>query len=114
LPFARIHLELQNADEPEQLIIQALLGADDVPIAAYPYVGWRGIPNPTEWCWPLIFKPDGQVDYGGDAYEDRKDRLGTMNIYQRPFSVGEEYIMEHYDDTEPLVFKVINIKTVCE
>ena len=112
MPFARIHLEEVSEDEKYSLVIQVFLDPTNTPVSSYPYAGWRGIPNPTEWCWPIVFKPDGTVDYGGAGGDDRAERRGEMNIYDRPFKTGAVYVMKHFDGSEPSQFVVRDIRVI--
>lgn len=114
MPFARIRFEQVNSDDPAPLTVQALLGSDGTPVNQFPYAGWWGKPNPTEWCWLVLFKPDGSVDFGGDAYEERKERFSEMNIFDRPVEKGSKYFMKHFDGSATSEFVVRDIDVLAE
>jgi hypothetical protein len=114
MPFARINLEEVSDEGKSPLIIQVLLDSNKMPVPLYPYAGWRGRPCATEWCWPLVFKPDGTVVYSGDGSDLRGEREGEMNIYEQSIEVGVRYTMKHFDGSDPSHFIVRDINVMKE
>jgi len=98
-----------NPEEGETLIIQVYLNADFTPSKNYPYAGWRGTPG-DEWCWPVVFMPEGEVDHGGQEGTDPDERFSDMQIYDRPFKEGDRYVMKHREGSPDTHYVVESIE----
>lgn len=111
MPFARICLLEHGDPEAESLTILAFLGSDNIAIERGPYAGWRGRPG-DEWCWPVVFLSGGMVDHGGDGDCDTRERYSHMEIYERPFTVGQKFVMKHYNGNPSTHFIVHKVELV--
>lgn len=111
--FCRIRLEQLNSDDPSPLVIDLPLGTDDKTTSKIPQPGWWGIPKGNNWCRPVIFKPDGLIDFGGDPEDSHEERYSKMQIFDRVFQIGERFYMEDLEDRgvhEFVVREVIELR----
>ncbi len=97
MSFVRISLDQVNSRDPAPLILNVPLGADLMISMAIPHGGWWGIPKGNHWCRPLIFNPDGKVDFGGDPEDLAVERYGRMLIFGRALDYGERFYLEDFE-----------------
>ena len=114
MPYVRIRLDQVNAEEPSPMIINLPLGPDKRPMRAIPHSGWWGIPKGNNWCRPLIFKPDGMVDFGGDPEDSNEERYARMSIFDRAFELGARFYLEDFEDGSVSEFVVREIIDLSE
>ena len=114
MTFVRIRLEQVNHEDPSPMIINLDLGSDRKPSKAIPQSGWWGIPKGNSWCRPVIFRPDGMVDFGGDPEDSEGDRYAEMQIFNRVFELGESFYMKDLGDGEVSQFVVREIIDLSE
>lgn len=109
MPYVRIRLEQLNHEEPSPLIINTPVGADKKISKSVPHSGWWGIPKGNNWCRPVIFRPDGKIDFGGDPEDSEDERYGSMQIFDRVLEIGERFYLEDHEDGEVSEFVIREI-----
>lgn len=112
MTFVRIRLDQINHDDPSPMIINVVIDADNKVSKKIPHSGWWGISKGNAWCRPLVFRPDGMVDFGGDPEDSVGDRYAEMQIFDRAFDIGEKFYMKDLGDgdvSQFIVREIINL-----
>lgn len=99
MKHVRITLEQRDDDEyPAPLVIDLVLGEDRKPAHQIPFGGWWGTPHGTNWIRPLVFQPNGKVNWGGDPEEDDYEKFSRMPVHETEFIVGAKLYLQHLDE----------------
>jgi hypothetical protein len=106
MKLVRIRFDQVNEDEPAPLVVTVPLNDDNTISHAIPHAGWWGIPKGNNWCRPVIFKPDGSVDFGGDPEDSHGERYGEMQIFGPRIEVGGRFYMKDLEDGSSSEFVV--------
>jgi len=109
MPLVRVTLDQITDFDPAPMVITLALGSDNKPLQLIPYSGWWGRPKGNNWLRPIIFKPDGWVDFGGDPEDRHEERYARMQIFDRKFELGESFYLEDFEENTVTRFIVKKI-----
>ena len=107
-------LKEDDGIEPSALVIDLVLGADRKPAHPIPFAGWWGKPCSGHWLRPLVFQPDGTVNWGGDAEDTDYHRFSRMPVHETAFTPGVKLNMWHLDEVSDtfVVVQITDLETL--
>ncbi len=109
MKHVRVTCKQLDDEYPEPLVFDVVLGDDNRPAHKIPFAGWWGKPRSNNWLCPLVFRPDGAVDCGGDPEDSDEDRHWRTPFHETAFFVGTKFYMEDQGDGEVSTFVVTQL-----
>lgn len=109
MQFYRITFKQMNGDEPAPLVITIPLNEKNMVAQEIPFAGWWGKISGNNWCRPIIFMPNGRVDFGGDPDYSNEDRYGKMPLFEKTLEIGTSLYAENFDEDVEVEFRVKEI-----
>lgn len=104
------HIRVRFKEDDEDrgdLVVDLPLNADNVIAHEIPFAGWWGVPKGNNWIRPVVFKPNGEVEFGGDPEDD--GRLSDMKLHGTVLEKGLRVFMVDRDDGEEIVFTLVSL-----
>lgn len=104
-------------DDPAPLTFDVVIDTDNRLLHNVPFAGWWGQPRTNAFLRPLVFRPDGIVDFGGDPEDDDKERHSEMKLHGAVLNKGTKlYLRDSSDDSVAIfvVKKIIDLLTLQE
>jgi hypothetical protein len=83
----------EDGDVRGDLIVDLPLDDQNVIAHDIPFAGWWGIPKGNNWIRPVVFKPNGEVEFGGDPEDPEEERISDMRIHGVPLKIGLQIVM---------------------
>lgn len=96
-------------DDPAPLTFDVVLDADSRLSHKVPFAGWWGEPRTNAFLRPLVFRPDGIVDFGGDPADDDSERHAEMQLHGMVLNKGTKLYMRDKADGSVSIFLVKKI-----